>query len=98
MYLFSVKSRAHIWDVGANDTLCRMWSTGGLGTSKKLSREYRLSDHIPSEREVCGLCKTKQREQKRVAAFADQLRFSVEQASAQSDADREIALQMKTLL
>jgi len=43
------KSKAHLWDEEKQDSVCRMWSTGGL---KKSS--YSLGDN--TSRQICSLC------------------------------------------
>ncbi len=55
-YLVVVKhswkgKKSHLWD--GNDTLCRMYSTGGL-----TGRKYRLSDSS-GESDICQMCRTK---------------------------------------
>lgn len=54
MYLVhhDAKKGAHIWT--GRDTLCRMYSTGGLG--KKPLRHYEIDD-APKGRKVCGMCR-----------------------------------------
>jgi hypothetical protein len=42
------KAKAHIWN--GNDTLCRMWSTGGLKRSRFEVRQDR------GAHEVCHMC------------------------------------------
>ena len=51
-YLFKKKEykKAHIWT--GKDTICRMWSTGGLGY---LSAGYCLFDNCAG-REICTMC------------------------------------------
>lgn len=53
-YLIKVQGKkqktAHLWD--GTDTLCRMFSTGGLNPSK-----YEITDH-KGERGICFMCNT----------------------------------------
>jgi hypothetical protein len=44
------KVKAHLWING--DTLCRMWSTGGLKQSRFEIRDDR------GEHEICHMCRT----------------------------------------
>ena len=41
--------RAHLWT--GNDTICRMWSTGGMGQRRGYSVHVEVG-----EREICELC------------------------------------------
>lgn len=55
-YLVAVKpswkrKKSHLWD--GKDTLCRLYSTGGIAGEK-----YMLSDS-PREAGICQLCRTK---------------------------------------
>jgi hypothetical protein len=47
--LGEILSVAHIWD--GEDTVCRMWSTGGLRGKK-----YKVENEVPSDTYVCELC------------------------------------------
>lgn len=44
---------AHLWH--GTDTLCRMWSTGGITKEKR----YRVSDS-PEDRPICQMCRDRQ--------------------------------------
>jgi hypothetical protein len=44
------KQKAHVWLGG--DTVCRMWSTGGLKRDRFEVRDDR------GEREICHMCKS----------------------------------------
>lgn len=53
-YLLDVrkrKRRAHIWT--GSDTVCRMWSTGGM----RRRNRYEVKDE-PGEHEICQICKS----------------------------------------
>jgi hypothetical protein len=53
-YLMRKKSPvAHLWD--GLDTLCRMWSTGGMGGMSKGKKKFQVSkDH--GGRRICTMC------------------------------------------
>ena len=46
-----VKMKAHIWDEEAQDTLCAMWSTGGISQTNF----YHVSE-TPEGRNLCFMC------------------------------------------
>lgn len=48
------KNSAHYWNEAAMDTLCTMWTTGGMDRRRK----WLLLDS-PGEHPICHMCATK---------------------------------------